>query len=66
MTGSRDVGCCAHITALLWHLGVCRAEVNQENHPLSANEIFKTISDSQQFSDTEVSDDEESDDTTAT
>jgi hypothetical protein len=23
MTGCRDVGCCAHVTALLWHLGVC-------------------------------------------
>jgi hypothetical protein len=40
-------------TALLWHLGVSQAKVNQDNHPLSASVIFNAISDSQQFSNME-------------
>jgi len=56
--GWRDVGCCVHVTALLWHLGVCRAEINQNIHPLSASQIFAAISDSVQLSDVEESDDE--------
>ncbi len=59
IAGWRDVGCCGHITALLWHLRVCRAEINQNIHPLSASKIFAAINDSAQFSDVEESDDEQ-------
>ena len=41
--GWRDVGCCAHVSALLWHLGVCRAEINQNIYPLSTSQIFAAI-----------------------
>lgn len=62
VTGCRDVGCCAHVAALLWHLGVCRAEVNQQIHPLSTTAIFSSINDSLQFFDMDDSDDEMVDD----
>jgi hypothetical protein len=59
VTGYRDVGCCCHVAALLWHLGVCRAEVDQNIHPLAASTIFDSIYDSAQFSDVEETDDEQ-------
>ena len=62
MTGSRNVGCCVHITALLWHLGVCRAEINQNIHPLSTTKILNAIHDSAQFSDVPECYDEENND----
>jgi hypothetical protein len=61
-SGWRDVGCCAHVAALLWHLGVCRAKVDRNIHPLSAGQLFAAIDDSMQFfSDADQSDDEEED-----
>ena len=60
MAGRRDVGCCVHIAALLWHLRVCRAEIDLNTHPLSTGEIISTITDSAQFSDVEATDDDES------
>ena len=60
MAGRRDIGCCVHIAALLWHLGVCRAEIDLNTHPLSTSEIISTITDSAQFSDIEATDDDES------
>jgi len=59
VAGYRDVGCCSHITALLWHLGVCRAEIDQDVHPLAASKIFDSIYDSVQFSDVGETDDEQ-------
>ena len=59
MSGGRDVGCCVHVAALLWHLGVRRAEIESNTHPLSASEIYSEIHDSLQFSDVEASDDEQ-------
>ncbi|CAF2876294.1 unnamed protein product [Rotaria sp. Silwood2] len=58
-SGRRDVGCCVHVAALLWHLGVRRAEIELNTHPLSASEIYSEIIDSVQFSDVEATDDEE-------
>jgi hypothetical protein len=58
VVGWRDVGCCVHVTALLWHLGVNRAEINQNIHPLSATKLFESINDSAQFSDATESDDD--------
>lgn len=62
VTGCRDVGCCAHVAAILWHLGVRRAEVDQHIHPLSTTAIFSSINDSLQYSDVDESDDETVDD----
>ena len=56
MSKGRRVGCCVHVAALLWHLGVPRAEIESHTHPLSASEICSETVDSSQFSDVEVSD----------
>jgi hypothetical protein len=58
-SGRRDVGCCAHVAAPLWHLGVCRAEIDYNIHPLSTTKIYSEINDSILFSDVESTDDEE-------
>lgn len=44
--GSRVFGCCAHITALIWQLGVCRGEVEAMSNPLSSRRFFQFIRDS--------------------
>ncbi len=46
------------MAALLWHLGVCRAEIDLNNHPLSTSNIYLEIIDSIQFHDVQTSDDE--------
>jgi hypothetical protein len=58
--GARNVGCCAHVTALIWHLGVCRAETNPDNHQLSASSFLRSVEDCIQYSDIERSDDDSS------
>ena len=60
--GWRDVGCCAHVAALLWHLGVSRAEIDRNIHPLSSAQLFAAVDDSMQFSDVDGSDDEDNND----
>ncbi|CAM4837948.1 unnamed protein product [Rotaria magnacalcarata] len=59
MSGRRDVGCCVHVAALLWHLGVCRAEIDPNDHPLSTRNIYLQIIDSIPFYDIQTSDDED-------
>ncbi|CAF5091240.1 unnamed protein product, partial [Rotaria magnacalcarata] len=60
-SGWRDVGCCAHVAALLWHLGVRRANINENTHPLSADHLSASIDDSMQFSEVEESDEDQDD-----
>ncbi|CAF2140459.1 unnamed protein product, partial [Rotaria magnacalcarata] len=60
-SGWRDVGCCTHVAALLWHLGDRRANINENTHPLSAGHLFASIDDSMQFSEVEESDEEQDD-----
>ncbi|CAF2041646.1 unnamed protein product [Rotaria magnacalcarata] len=60
-SGWRDVGCCAHVAALLWHLGVRRANISENTHPLSADHLFASIDDSMQFSEVEKSDEDQDD-----
>lgn len=57
--GARVIGCCAHITALLWHIGVCRGQVNTPQHSLSANNYLSSVEDCIQYSDIDPSDDED-------
>ncbi len=56
--GARVIGCCAHITALIWHLGVSRGEINSSDDPLSANNLLLHVHDCIQYPDSERSDDE--------
>ena len=56
-SGSRTVGCCAHITALLWHLGVMPGEIDKALHPLSAARLLGFVDDSISNSPTDESDD---------
>ena len=39
----RDVGCCSHVAALLWHLGVCRGNIDSNNYLLSTSYICSQI-----------------------
>lgn len=59
--GARIIGCCAHITALIWHLGVCRGETDGTPHPLSAAKLILSVDDCIQYSTTDESDDDQSD-----
>ena len=56
--GARVIGCCAHITALIWHLDVCQSEIAHPSSALSATKFLQTVSDCIQYSDIEESDDE--------
>ena len=51
--GAREVGMCLHVTALLWHLGVNRAVIPTDTHPLSASRLINAIDDSIQFNEAE-------------
>jgi hypothetical protein len=42
---ARVFGCCAHITALIWHLGVSRSEINSSDHQLYANNFLHNADD---------------------
>ncbi|CAF3017790.1 unnamed protein product [Rotaria sp. Silwood2] len=41
-TGLRKLGCCTHISALLPHLGVNRAQI-PDSHPLSASHLIEYV-----------------------
>ena len=47
------------MVALLWHLGVCRAEIDLNDHPLSTSNTYLEIIDSIHFHDVQTSDDED-------
>ena len=57
ISGRCDVGCCVHIAALLWHLGVSQARDYNSLHPLSAGHFLASIDDTMQPSDVDDSDD---------
>ncbi|CAF4452172.1 unnamed protein product, partial [Rotaria magnacalcarata] len=57
--GAREVGMCSHITALLWHLGVNKAVISTDNHPLSASRLIKAIDDSTHFSENDTNSDDD-------
>jgi hypothetical protein len=50
---------CSHVTALLWHLGVNRAVILIDNHPLSASRLINAIDDSMNFSEDDSNSDED-------
>ncbi|CAF3457360.1 unnamed protein product [Rotaria socialis] len=52
---AREVGMCSHVTALRWHLGVNKAVISTDNHPLSASRLIKAIDDSTHFSEDDLS-----------
>ena len=51
--GAREVSMCSHVTAILWHLGVNRAVIPTDSHPLSASRLLNAIDDSIQFNEDE-------------
>ncbi|CAF1533143.1 unnamed protein product [Adineta ricciae] len=55
------LGCCSHTAALLWYLGVCRAEYDTTDHPLSAQYLLETVDDCIQYADPVTTDDEDDD-----
>ena len=58
-TSSRVVGCCVHVAALLWYLGVCRADYDDKGHSLSAQHLLQTVEDCVQYVEALDTDDEE-------
>ena len=62
-SGAREVGCCVHVAAILWHLGVQRAKIDQKAHPLSVIKLLQAVNDSKRYSqfDNETDDDDEDD-----
>ena len=61
--GAREVGCCAHVTALMWHLGVCRGEFETFMNPLTTDRFFDFVHDAaaiEEFSTTYDDQDENS------
>lgn len=55
---ARIIGCCAHVAALIWHLGVSCAEIYSSDDSLSAKNVLQHVDDCSQYSETEASDDE--------
>ena len=59
--GARVLDCCSHTAALLWYLGVRRAEYEDKEHSLSAQYLLETVNDCIQYPELMESDDEEDD-----
>jgi len=55
------VGCCSHVCALLWHLGVNRGIINNTHNPLSASQLITVGNDSITFSDYDSNSDDDDD-----
>ncbi|CAF3961291.1 unnamed protein product, partial [Rotaria magnacalcarata] len=53
-SGAREVGMCSHVTALLWHLRVENAVIQNSDHPLSATRLLTAMDDSMRFTDGEA------------
>ena len=49
--GSRTVGCCSHVTAILWHLGVGQAIIDTTYYPLAASRLLNDVCDSITYTD---------------
>ena len=47
--GPRVISCCAHITALIWHLDVCQSEIIHPKDELSATKFLQTVRDCIQY-----------------
>jgi hypothetical protein len=60
-SGSREVGCCVHTAAILWHLGVRKGEIDCTMYPLLAVKLLQAVDDSMQYTqfDDETDDDED-------
>ena len=58
--GARVIGCRAHVTALIWHLGVSRAELTNSEHRLSASRFIQFVQDCIQHYHSDESDDTDS------
>ncbi|CAF3485948.1 unnamed protein product [Rotaria sp. Silwood2] len=57
--GLRVVGCCSHVCALLWHLGVNRGVITDTTNPLLASNFMALVEDSMTFSDNEDNSDDD-------
>ena len=62
-SGTREVGCCVHVAAILWYLGVQRGKIDRKVHSLSAIELLQAVNDSIWYSqfDNETDDDDNDD-----
>ena len=60
LTGPRKLGCCSHVAALLWHLGVNQGR-GPESHPLSTSHLLKYVEDSTIYTNADESEDDDND-----
>ena len=58
--GAREVSVCSHVMALLWDLGINRAVIPTDSHPLSVSRLINAIDDSKQFNEDESQSDDDS------
>lgn len=56
--GARAVGCCGHVAALLWHMGVCRGQPEEIVNPLSSVHFHDFIHDAADMPDDSDSSDD--------
>jgi hypothetical protein len=56
--GARVIGCCAHITAIIWHLGVSRGEIDPTENKQSASQFIHFLQDCIQHYESEESGDD--------
>jgi hypothetical protein len=58
--GSRVIGCCAHITALIWQLGVYGGEVNTTTNDLNSARFFDFVRDAAEVNASDSTDNDRS------
>ena len=62
--GAREVDCCAHVTALMWHLGVCRGEFETSMNPLTTDRFCDFVHDASAIEESSTIDDDQDENST--
>ena len=62
-TDARQVGWCAHVTALIWHLGVRCGEFETSTNPLTTDRFLDFVHDAAAIEGSSTTDDDQDDST---
>ena len=62
--GAREDGCCAHVTVLIWHLGVCRSEFETSMSPLTSDGFLDFAHDAAAIEASSTTDDDQDENST--
>jgi hypothetical protein len=52
---ARTISYCSHVTAVLWHLEIDQAEIENTHHPLSGTRLLDAVDDSIKYSNNDCS-----------